>query len=106
MPVYHYKMSLWHVIIPIRNEEDQTLVTKLKDGMRPSIPSSEVRRRALQGGGIGQSYRGGRHAARGGRDRVLEGRITRHRVEEKRRVLGRMKEEQLMESLEGMGIEG
>lgn len=109
VPVYHYKMSLWHVIIPIRNEEDQRLVTKLKDGMRPSIPSSEVRRRVLKGGGISRRARGGHHAVRGprgGRDRVLEGRIARNRVEEKRRVLGKIKEEQLMESLEGMGIDG
>ncbi|KAF2272917.1 uncharacterized protein EI97DRAFT_461534 [Westerdykella ornata] len=96
VPVYHYRRDPWHVIIPIRNEEDQTLVRRLKDGTTPSRPSNKGRNHVQAGRGRGGKARSF--------DRLLGGRITKQRVEEKERVLGRMKEEELMESLEGMGI--
>ena len=92
VPAFTYHRNPHHVIIPIRDKDDVAVVKELKRGVKPIPPRS-----------YGHRGRDRRHARGAGRG-VNHGRIVRHRVKEKKRVLNGLREENIIAEIEAMDL--
>jgi hypothetical protein len=67
VPAFLYRVDPWHIIIPVRNNEDAAVVEALRKGQRPKPPNRGQHNRKKGNG-------------RPPKNKVQDGRITKQRV--------------------------
>ncbi|KAF2639130.1 hypothetical protein P280DRAFT_481307 [Massarina eburnea CBS 473.64] len=101
-PAFILNVAPYNCVVVKKDDNDLAAIKELVKGVMPMAPVKRERERDMVAGVRG---RGGKKVMSAEtRARVREGRVTKRRVEEKRRVLGMLKDEVFVEELEGLGL--
>ncbi|KAF2866082.1 hypothetical protein BDV95DRAFT_211632 [Massariosphaeria phaeospora] len=87
LPVFVLEALPWACVVVVRDGDNWAVVQELEKGV---LPDPTVRKRSMK--------------KNSSQNRILNGRITKHRVEEKKGVLGKLREESLVEEWGNMGL--